>query len=96
MHRPPDPVTNELANDAEPVALHVVLYRARNLNYSLTRNCLGNALIKGLFGHIHQLLGQDSAAADRDGSGGVPYEPIMNYADIEAYDITKLKISRSG
>src|SRR5260221_4721129 len=87
---------DELANDAEAVAFNIVLYGARNFNYSLARHCLGNAFVKGLVRHIHQFLGQNTTAADRNGSGGIANEPVVNHSDIETYDITELEISHSS
>src|SRR5437667_1034745 len=51
--------------------------------------CLGNAFVKRLFGHVHQLLSQNATTPDGNGPRRIPNETTIFNSDIEADDITK-------
>ena len=96
MYRPTYAVTDEFPDDTEAIALHIILYCARNINHSFSRTCLADAFVKGLFGDVHELLSQDAAAADGNGASGIADEFVVNDSNIETYNVPELQLPRAS
>src|SRR5213593_914436 len=82
-------MTDEFADYAEPIGLHILLYSSRNVNDPLSRSRLGNTFVKRLFRNIHQFLSQHPAATDGDCRSRIADEAIVNHPNIETDNIAK-------
>ena len=89
-------MAHKLPDDAEAVGFDIILYCPRNINYSFARQGLGDALVKGLFRNIHELLGQHAAAPNRHRPGSVADEPVVNDPDIQTDDVPKAQEPGAG
>jgi hypothetical protein len=84
-------VPNELPDDAKTIAFDVILDSSRDINHSIADVCLGNPLVKRLFGHIHQLLRQHATASDCHRFRRVTNVTIVNYSNIKTYNVSELQ-----
>src|SRR5215469_16559804 len=96
MHCPANAMADKLANHTKTVVFDVGLDSARDVRDTIARCRLSDALVKGFFRYIHQLLRQHATAADSHRFRRIPDKSVINHTDIEADDVTKFQDARPG
>ncbi len=96
MHRSPNPVADKFPNDAETVAFHIILHRARNVHHAIARHRLRNSFCQSLFRHIHQPLRPNIAPAHGHRFCRVPNIPAKNNANVQTDNVAKFQAARAS